>query len=87
MFRFGASYGCIIGVLCALQIRVHLVSGGIWKKHFRLDSDKEKSRALALRLFPASSEHFSRKRDHHRAEASLLAVFGASLDLGGRSAP
>ena len=33
-----------------------------------------------------SPEHFSRKKDHGRAEASLLAVYGASLDLGGRAA-
>jgi hypothetical protein len=72
--------------LAALQIRTHLVAPAIWKKHFRLDPDKEKSRALALRLFAASPEHFSRKRDHNRAEASLLAVYGTSLDLGGRAA-
>jgi hypothetical protein len=41
--------------------------------------------ALALRLFAASPEHFSRKKDHGRAEAALLAVYGASLDLGGRA--
>jgi hypothetical protein len=85
-FKFGASYGAIRGVLAALQIRTHLVAPVVWKKHFRLDSDKEKSRAFALRLFAASPEHFSRKRDHNRAEASLLAVYGASLDLGGRAA-
>jgi crossover junction endodeoxyribonuclease RuvC len=85
-FKFGASYGAVRGVLAALQIRAHLVAPAVWKKHFRLDSDKEKARALALRLFAASPEHFSRKRDHNRAEASLLALFGASLNLGGRAA-
>jgi hypothetical protein len=85
-FKFGASYGAVRGVLAALQIRVHLVAPAVWKKHFRLDSDKEKARALALRLFAASPEHFSRKKDHGRAEASLLAVYGASVDLGGRAA-
>jgi crossover junction endodeoxyribonuclease RuvC len=85
-FKFGASYGAVRGVLAALQIRTHLVAPAVWKKHFRLDSDKEKSRALALRLFAASPEHFSRKKDHGRAEAALLAVYGASLDLGGRAA-
>lgn len=85
-FKFGASYGAVRGVLAALQIRTHLVAPAVWKKHFRLDSDKEKARALALRLFAASPEHFSRKKDHGRAEAALLAVYGASLDLGGRAA-
>ena len=85
-FKFGASYGAVRGILAALQIRTHLVAPAVWKKHFRLDSDKEKARAMALRLFAASPGHFSRKKDHGRAEAALLAVYGASLDLGGRAA-
>jgi crossover junction endodeoxyribonuclease RuvC len=85
-FKFGASYGAVRGVLATLQIRIHLVTPRVWKKNFRLSSDKEASRALALRLFAASPEHFSRKKDHSRAEASLLAVYGASLDFGGRAA-
>lgn len=62
-----------------LKIQTHLVAPAAWKKHFRLDSDKEKSRALALRTFAASPEHFSRKKDHSRSEAALIALFGASL--------
>jgi hypothetical protein len=87
-FKFSASYGSVRGVLAALQIRSHLVAPAVWKKHFRLDSDKEKARALALRLFAASPEHFSRKRDHNKAEASLLALFGAPpLAIAPRSCP
>jgi hypothetical protein len=85
MFRFGQSYGAVLGILAALKIQTHLVAPGIWKKHFKLSSDKEASRALALRLFAASPEHFSRKKDHHRAEAALLAVYGASLNISGRA--
>jgi crossover junction endodeoxyribonuclease RuvC len=84
-FKFGASYGAVRGVLAALQIRTHLVAPAVWKKHFRLDSDKEKARALALRLFAASPEHFSRKKDHNSAEAALLALYGASLSISGRA--
>jgi hypothetical protein len=50
-FKFGAPNGAIRGVLAALQIRTHLVSPAVWKKYFQLDSDKEKSRALALRTW------------------------------------
>jgi hypothetical protein len=85
-FKFGQSYGAALGILAALQIRTHLVAPAVWKKYFRLDSDKEKSRAAALRMFPATAHYFSRKKDHGRAEAALLAVYGASLDLGGRAA-
>jgi hypothetical protein len=76
-FKFGMAFGEIIGVLGALQIPYHLTSATRWKKHFHLTSDKEASRALALRLWPAHSTTFNRKKDHGRAEASLLARFGA----------
>jgi crossover junction endodeoxyribonuclease RuvC len=79
VFKFGASYGAVIGVLAALEVRTILVTPQTWKKHFRLDSDKEKSRALALRTFAKSPEHFARKRDHSRAESALLALYGATL--------
>jgi hypothetical protein len=53
-FNFGASYGAVRSVLAALLIPTHLIAPAVWKKHFRLDSDKEKARALALRLLAAS---------------------------------
>jgi hypothetical protein len=85
-FKFGMVYGAVLGVLATLKIQTYLVAPSVWKRHFRLDSDKEKARNAALRVFAKTPKHFSRKRDHNRAEASLIAVFGASLDLGGRAA-
>jgi hypothetical protein len=82
-FKFGAAYGAILGVLGALQIRTVLVTPTTWKKHFALSSDKEQSRALALRTFAKSPEHFARKKDDGRAEAALLALYGANFE-GGR---
>lgn len=81
-FRFGVAYGAVLGVLGALAIPVHLVAPGKWKRHFALPADKEAARGLAIRTWPASP-HFSRKKDHGRAEASLLAKYGASI-TGGR---
>jgi crossover junction endodeoxyribonuclease RuvC len=78
-FKFGASFGVACGVLAALEIPCHRVSPASWKKHFRLSSDKEASRALALRLFPATAEHFSRKKDDGRAEAALIARYGSEV--------
>lgn len=75
-FRFGTAYGSVRGVVAALGVPVHLVSPTTWKRHFRLSADKEESRALALRLWPDSG-HFSRKKDHGRAEAALIARWGA----------
>jgi crossover junction endodeoxyribonuclease RuvC len=56
---------------------LHLVTPAKWKRYFGLDADKEKSRALALRLWPSRSDLFTRKRDHGRAEAALLARYFA----------
>jgi hypothetical protein len=77
VFRYGAGFGAVKGVIAASGIPLHLVSPSRWKKHFLLDSDKEKSRASALRLWPTRSHLFGRKRDHGRAEAALLARYAA----------
>ncbi|WP_292532290.1 hypothetical protein [Methylocystis sp.] len=82
-FKFGAAYGALLGVVGALSIPSILVTPPKWKKHFALNSDKETSRALALRLWPARSDLFERKKDHGRAEAALLARYGAETWKGG----
>ncbi|MGY3366242.1 hypothetical protein ACVWZL_003367 [Bradyrhizobium sp. GM2.4] len=86
-FKFGRAYGVVIGVIGAAAIPLHLVTPGKWKGHLRLSSDKEEARALALRLFPTCGDHFKRKKDHGRAEAALIARYGAeSLRLIGGAA-
>ncbi|MFG1340268.1 RuvC family protein [Xanthobacter autotrophicus] len=82
-FKFGMAHGTIIGALSALQVPTNLVAPTSWKRHFRLDADKEKARALALRLWPAAG-CFARKKDHGRAEAALIARFGSEVWGGGR---
>lgn len=76
-FRFGRSYGTAIGVIAALEIPCVFVTPAKWKRHFGLPSDKEAARAMAMRLWPAST-HFQRKKDHGRAEAALIARWGAA---------
>lgn len=76
MFRFGVAHGAVLGALAALNVPTHLVSPTSWKRHFKLDSDKEAARALAIRLWPAC-DHFGRKKDHGRAEAALIARWAA----------
>lgn len=58
-----------------------------WKRHFRLGSDEDASRALARRLWPACGV-LERKKDHGRAEALLMARYGLErLDLDRRFMP
>lgn len=78
-FKFGRATGVLDGILGTLLIPSRSASPTVWKKHWRLDKDKEKSRALAIQLFPACATHFSRKKDHNRAEAALIARYGAEV--------
>lgn len=79
-FKFGTAYGMVRGLITGLGIPMHLVPPRRWKTHFHLDSDKDKSRALALRYWPTSTA-FARKKDDGRAEAALIARFGVEVLL------
>jgi hypothetical protein len=76
-FKFGKGYGIALGILGALHVPVYPVTPGRWKKHFGLSSDKDLSREAALRLWPAHAGTFARKKDAGRAEAALIARYGA----------
>jgi hypothetical protein len=76
MFRFGQAHGTILGVIGALAIPVRYVSPAKWKKALSLNSDGETSRARAIETWPAQAELFARKRDHSRAEAALIGLYG-----------
>jgi Holliday junction resolvasome RuvABC endonuclease subunit len=77
-FRFGMGCGLIRGVLAGAGVPIVSVTPAKWKKHFSLNSDAEKSRALAIRRFPSAS--LARKKDHGRAEALLMALWKLEID-------
>ncbi len=70
-FSLGDSFGCARAVVAALQIGLSYVAPVTWKKHFKLPSDKEVSRALAVKMYPAAPLNLKKHAD--RAEALLLA--------------
>jgi hypothetical protein len=78
VFNYGTAFGALCAVTAICEIPTHLVSPRKWKTHFGLDADKEKSRALAIRLWPGYGL-FERKKDHGRSEAALLARYGAEV--------
>ncbi len=45
-FRFGTGYGILLGVLASSGVKIIDVAPGLWKRHFHLDSDKEKARQV-----------------------------------------
>ncbi len=77
-FKYGVAYGSLRAAVTMSRIPYQLVSPRIWKHYYGLDSDKERARALAIRLWPGR-DLFSRKKDHGRAEAALIALYGAKL--------
>ncbi|MCL2625008.1 MAG: hypothetical protein FWD31_15200 [Planctomycetaceae bacterium] len=89
VFSMGETRGVILGILDGCRIPVIEVTPQQWKKHFGLQQDKvvsdrdrkEAGRQLALRLLPQFKEHLSRKRDHDRADALLIALYAKEKGL------
>ena len=79
MFRFGQSYGATQMAVAAHKIPMQFVTPAKWKKHFNLSRDKGVSRSVAIQRFPKNASDFSRVRDDGRAEATLIALYGAQM--------
>jgi crossover junction endodeoxyribonuclease RuvC len=77
-FNFGWGLGVWIGVCAGLNFPYQLVAPVTWKKRLMADMGKEKdaSRVKAMQLYPHIASSLSRKKDHNRADALLLARFG-----------
>lgn len=73
--RFVGSMYMAQGAAAALRMNRFQPTPSSWKRVMNLTPDKERSRAEALRLWPASAHLFKRKMDHDRAEAALLALW------------
>jgi crossover junction endodeoxyribonuclease RuvC len=82
-FSFGLAYGMVRGVIAGLGIRISLVTPQEWKRSFRIGPDKREARLIASRMFPANAKDFARVKDHGRAEAALLALFGSKEQTSG----
>jgi len=75
-WRFAAAYTTACVVVRLMHIPLTIVTPASWKKAMKLPGGKdgkEPARTLAIDLFPLCAQHFSRKMDHNRAEAALLA--------------
>lgn len=82
-FRFGMACGALRATVAAYNIPYRLVVPQVWKRSFHLrGSDKEASRKLAVRLIPCSDPLLSRKKDHNKSDALLIAIYGAQKWAG-----
>ena len=76
VFRFGLAAGSIHGALGSYNVPMFFVEPAAWKCAMGLSQDKSLSRDVARRHF-GDQRHFERAKDDGRAEAALLALFGA----------
>lgn len=71
----GRAVGLWEALLVAHKVPYLIVPAIRWKKALRLSSDKAMAVARAKQIWPTISDQLSRKRDHNRAEALLIAYY------------
>lgn len=76
-FKFGKGYGMILGAATGLGFKLGMVTPVRWTKHYNVGSDKGLHRQRAMELFPQQAEMFKRVKDDGRADAALIAKWGA----------
>ena len=74
-FKYGRAVGSLEAVIACCEVPMTIIEPTVWKKFHQLrGGEKEASRQRALQLFPAAHRLLSRKMDHGRAEAALIAL-------------
>lgn len=83
-FIYGRAVGALEACVIGSGIALTFIESTAWKKaHALIKRGKEDSRQRALQLFPMAP-YFTRKMDHNRAEAALMAWYGLMLMKGQR---
>jgi hypothetical protein len=80
-FNFGMGFGMWIGICAASRLPYELVHPATWKSKVMagMARGKDASRVKAMQLFPETAKDLARKKDHGRADALLLAVYGVKF--------
>jgi len=76
-FRFGHVCGAIHGVMAGHYMTVIPIKPSVWKPSLGLSSNKDDSRREASVAFRGFSWLWELKKHNDRAEAALLAIYGA----------
>jgi crossover junction endodeoxyribonuclease RuvC len=77
-FAFGYGAGVLEGIHAALGRAILMVRPNVWKREANVPADKGAARMMATRLWPDHADLFARVKDDGRAEAALLARWGAT---------
>lgn len=76
-FKFGFVAGAIQQAVVDAGFELTLVPPQVWKRRFGLTADKDAARARASATFPGSAHLWPLKQHDGRAEAALIALYGA----------
>lgn len=82
MLSLGENYGCVVMGCTATGMRLTEVRPGVWKSALGVKAAKDDSRRRSSELWPAMAHLFERVRDDGRAEAALIALYGARVLKG-----
>lgn len=74
---YGIGFGQMLGILVALDRPHTVILAQEWTKALGVGADKDVHREKASQLFPFSADAFKRKKDDGRADAALIAYYGA----------
>jgi len=72
----GLVAGILLGCVAMCCRKIERRTPTQWKRDMNLTKDKNYSRTRAIEEFPDYYDLFARKKDHGRAEAALLALYG-----------
>ena len=87
-YKFGRAVGAIEATVALCNVPLEIVEPSVWKRALKLKGkDKEGARQRALELFPHAQHLLTRRKDHQRAEAMLIAYFGAWFLMLAKPAP
>ena len=76
VFSFGRSFGCIEGVLGALEVPYSFVTPQQWTRDLKVPQGKDGHRDLCRRTWPQHADLWKRVKDDGRADAALIARWG-----------
>lgn len=79
MAQLGESVGIIKGIAAAFSLAYTGVAPGAWKRVVRCPADKKEACRRAVECFPRWATFFKRVKDDGRAEAALIALYGAHM--------
>jgi len=81
-FKYGRCCGALEATIALCAVPLEIIEPSMWKHALKLKGkDKEGARQKALELFPHAQHLLARKIDHQRAEAMLIALYGAQSSM------